>query len=143
MTDSTLAHSQKPGQTQAPTVWPTLRYDDARTAIRFLVDVLGFEEALVVDGDPSDVVAHAELRWPEGGAVMLGSNSAPDLDEPIPAGTGSVYVVTNVPDAVYARVRNTDARIILDIHEASYGSRTFTIRDNEGVYWTFGTYRGA
>jgi uncharacterized glyoxalase superfamily protein PhnB len=43
---------------------------------RFLVDVLGFTEALVVPG-PDGSITHAELRWPEGGAVMLGSTGHP------------------------------------------------------------------
>ncbi len=55
-------------ETPAPTVWPALRYDDAPAAVRFLVDVLGFTETLVVPG-PEGSIAHAELRWPEGGAV--------------------------------------------------------------------------
>lgn len=31
----------------APQVWPTLRANDARALIRFLVDVVGFEETIV------------------------------------------------------------------------------------------------
>lgn len=44
-----------------PTVWPALRYDDARAAIRFLVEVFGFAETLVVPDEDDDVVL-AELR---------------------------------------------------------------------------------
>ena len=57
--------------TPSPTAWPALRAADAPALIRWLVDVLGFTETLVVrDGD---LVAHAELAWPPGGGVMLGS----------------------------------------------------------------------
>ena len=38
-------------------VWPTLVYDDARTAIRFLTDAFGFVESLVVAGEPDPAVA--------------------------------------------------------------------------------------
>jgi uncharacterized glyoxalase superfamily protein PhnB len=62
---------------EQPTVWPRLRYDDAPGAIRFLVDVFGFREALVAPDDQGDVV-HAELRRPEGGGVMLGSTKHTD-----------------------------------------------------------------
>ena len=57
--------------TAAPMVWPTLRAKDAPGLIRFLVEGFGFREAEVVaDGE---VVNHAELRWPLGGGIMLGS----------------------------------------------------------------------
>ena len=55
----------------APQVWPTLRARDARALIGFLVDAFGFEET-AVNGD-RDRVHHAELAWPFGGGVMLGS----------------------------------------------------------------------
>ena len=57
--------------TPPPQVWPTLRANDARGLIRFLVDVVGFEETAVYG--EGDVVHHAELSWPPGGGVMLGS----------------------------------------------------------------------
>jgi len=41
--------------------------------MRFLVEVLGFEETALYSGDSEDVVVHAEARWPEGGGVMFGS----------------------------------------------------------------------
>jgi hypothetical protein len=53
--------------TTPPTVWPALRYRDARAAIRFLVEAFGFEERLVVPGEGDRDVVHAELRWPPGG----------------------------------------------------------------------------
>src|SRR6202035_4993328 len=57
--------------TPAPQVWPSLRARDARALIRFLVDAFGFEETVVyADGD---VVHHAQLSWPEGGGIILGS----------------------------------------------------------------------
>ena len=49
-------------KTPPPTVWPTLRATDARALIRFLVDVVGFEETAVYG--EGDVVHHAELSWP-------------------------------------------------------------------------------
>ena len=59
-----------------PTVWPALRARDARRLIRFLVDALGFEETVVYGDQPDgsgDTVVHAELAWPLGGGIMLGS----------------------------------------------------------------------
>ncbi|QYN16789.1 VOC family protein [Amycolatopsis sp. DSM 110486] len=131
--------------TPQPTVWPALRYDDAPAAVRFLVDVLGFEETLVVPGGAERAIGHAELRWPEGGAVMLGSTGGPadEVHDAMKPGTGAVYVVSDHVDAIHARVRAAGADITLDLHDTDYGSHTFSLRDPEGNSWTIGTYRGA
>ncbi|MFR0354471.1 VOC family protein [Streptomyces sediminimaris] len=129
-------------QPTAPQVWPTLRAHDARALIRFLVDAFGFEES-VVYGD-GDLVEHAQLNWPEGGGVMLGSErggTRPGTG-PTPPGAFSAYVVTADPDAVHARAKATGAEIITDLHVTDYGSRDFTARDPEGNRWYFGTYAG-
>ncbi|GAA4632167.1 VOC family protein [Actinoallomurus vinaceus] len=123
-------------------IWPALRYKDAHAAIRFLVDAFGFEEVAVYEND--DRVEHAELRAPGGGGVMLGS--AARTDSPIadlPPGTGSVYVVTDEPDALYERAVAAGATVVQGLRDEDYGSRGFTVRDPEGVFWSFGTYAGA
>ena len=63
-------------KTPPPQVWPTLRARDARSLIRFLVDAFGFEETAVYG--EGDKVEHAQLSWPLGGGIMLGS----ERDEP-------------------------------------------------------------
>ncbi|MFI6559195.1 VOC family protein [Streptomyces sp. NPDC050534] len=129
-------------QPPAPQVWPTLRAHDARALIRFLVEALGFEET-VVHGD-GDRVDHAQLSWPEGGGVMLGSvrEEADPLTGPTPPGAFSAYVVTADPDAVHARAKAAGADITTDLHVTDYGSRDFAARDPEGNRWYFGTYAG-
>lgn len=130
-------------ETPAPTVWPALRFDDAPAAVRFLVDVVGFTEALVVPGDDG-TIAHAELRWPEGGGVMLGSVRPPDgIHDAMKPGTGAVYVVSDHVDEIYARVKKAGAEITDDLNDTDYGSHGFSLRDAEGNAWTIGTYRGA
>jgi uncharacterized glyoxalase superfamily protein PhnB len=124
-----------------PTVWPALRYDDAPGALRFLTDVLGFREALVVPDDTGDIV-HAELRWPEGGAVMLGSTKHCEL-APLHSGANSIYVVSDRVDELHDRCRAAGADIVGELEDTDYGSHTFTLRDAEGNLWTVGTYRGA
>lgn len=128
--------------TPPPQVWPTLRANDARALIRFLVDVLGFEET-VVYGD-GDVVQHAELSWPLGGGIMLGSARNDSEDRwAIRPGTFGAYVVTDEPDALCERIRAANGDIADEPHDTDYGSRDFAIRDPEGNRWSFGTYRGA
>ena len=121
-------------------IWPCFRYDDARAAIRFLVDVLGFTEAAVYG--EGDRVEHAELRWPEGGGIMLGSARPDSAIAGLPAGVGSAYVVTDSPDAIHDRVLAAGGNIVHPLQEEDYGSRGFTCRDPEGVHWSFGTYAG-
>jgi uncharacterized glyoxalase superfamily protein PhnB len=124
--------------TPAPQVWPTLRARDARALIRFLVDVVGFEETAVY-GD-GDSVHHAELSWPLGGGIMLGS--VRDDRWALEAGTFGAYVVADDIDGLYERALAGGADILDKPHDTDYGSRDFALRDPEGNRWSFGTYRG-
>jgi len=128
--------------TPTKTVWPTLNYADAPAAIRFLTEVFGFEERLVVPGE-AGVVEHAQLRWPEGGGVMLGS-AGRDGNEfsQRPTGAGSVYVVTDRPDDIHERAMAAGAPLVRELQDEDYGSRGFSVRDPEDNIWSFGTYKG-
>lgn len=124
-----------------PQVWPTLRARDARGLIRFLVDVVGFREVVVYGS--GDVVDHAQLAWPAGGGIMLGTaRNTTDDAWALQPGTFGAYVVTAEPDALYARLVAGGADITQELSEKDYGSRDFAIRDPEGNKWSFGTYRG-
>ena len=130
-----------PPDAPTPQVWPTLRARDARGLIRFLVDAFGFEET-VVYGE-GDVVNHAQLSWPLGGGIMLGSVRQDDDDPwPLQPGSTGCYVVTDDPDALHARAVAAGAEITTGLHDTDYGSRDFAARDPEGNRWNFGTYRG-
>jgi uncharacterized glyoxalase superfamily protein PhnB len=124
-----------------PQVWPTLRAKDARALIRFLVDAFGFEEtAVYADGD---LVAHAQLSWPLGGGVMLGSQRPAEGDRwPLEPGTFGAYVVTDEPDALFSRAVAAGAEVLREPYDTDHGSRDFEVRDPEGNRWSFGTYRG-
>jgi uncharacterized glyoxalase superfamily protein PhnB len=125
----------------APQVWPTLRARDARALIKFLTEAFGFEETVVYgDGDQVD---HAQLSWPPGGGIMLGSARDADDDQwPLRPGTFGGYVVTDDPDGLHDRAVKAGAEITTGLHETDYGSRDFAARDPEGNHWSFGTYRG-
>ena len=127
--------------TPPPQVWPTLRARDARALIRFLVDAFGFQETAVYgEGDRVD---HAELSWPPGGGIMLGSERPGGDPGPTPPGSFSAYVVTGDPDALLARAVAAGAPVVGELHETDYGSRDFAVLDPEGNRWYFGTYPGA
>ncbi|MFJ5925842.1 VOC family protein [Kitasatospora sp. NPDC092948] len=127
-----------------PQVWPTLRARDARALIAFLVEAFGFEATSVyTDGDH---VSHAELAWPPGGGIMIGSEKDPAESaggsSPLRPGTFGAYVVTDDPDGLYRRAVGAGARVVAELHDTDYGSRDFSVRDPEGNHWSFGTYRG-
>ena len=125
-------------------IWPVLNYRDAPAAIAFLTDVIGFAAAFVVHGEDEGRVQHAELRWPEGGGIMLGSASMRgNVFEQLPLGAASVYVVTAQPDMLYERAVAAGAKVERELRDEEHGSRGFTIRDPEGNLWSFGTYAGS
>jgi uncharacterized glyoxalase superfamily protein PhnB len=106
--------------------------------IRFLVEAFGFEEVVTyADGDD---VGHAQLNWPLGGGVMLGS--VRDLTLPPFPGSAAAYVVTNDPDGLFEKATRAGATISTPLHDTEYGSRDFSALDPEGNLWSFGTYRG-
>jgi uncharacterized glyoxalase superfamily protein PhnB len=123
----------------AQSIFPALRYRDARGAIDWLGKAFGFEAGLVVDSS-GDNVAHAELKLGED-RVMLGSESD-GSDERLPhkAGGSSVYVIVADPDAHFARATSAGAEIVFEPYDTDYGSREYTARDPEGNFWSFGTY---
>lgn len=126
-------------------VWPILHYDDTEAARRFLVDVVGFREAVVVRDDGGDIV-HAELRWPAGGALLFGGTRHVDG---VHAGlrAAALYIATDDVDAVHERVQRDGGDIIRSPERTEFGAGgpayAFTMLDTEGNMWTFGTYRGA
>jgi uncharacterized glyoxalase superfamily protein PhnB len=141
MTEMTTQSDAQAPTAPPPQVWPALRASDARRLIDFLVTAFGFEE-VVVHGD-GGLIHHAELAWPEGGGIMLGSvREDPNKAWPVKPGGFGAYVVTSDPDAVHARAVAAGAEITLGLSETDYGSREFAARDPEGNLWSFGTYRG-
>ncbi|WP_169944381.1 VOC family protein [Microbispora sp. H11081] len=127
--------------TPAPQVWPTLRASNARALIAFYVEAFGFEETAVYgEGDRVD---QAQLSWPAGGGIMMGSvRDAPDDKWNLPPGTFGAYAVTDDPDTLFARATAAGARVVMEPYDTDYGSREFVVRDPEDNLWSFGTYRG-
>ncbi len=92
-----------------------------------------------------ELVEHAELTWPLGGGVMLGSaRRATEAAGagPTRPGAFSAYVVTDDPDGLFKRAKAAGATITREPHDTDYGSRDFSAADPEGNHWSFGTYRG-
>jgi uncharacterized glyoxalase superfamily protein PhnB len=123
-----------------PSIFPTLRYTDAKAAIRQLTEGLGFTELSVYEaGDGS--VLHAELVQGNG-AVMIGSKGRGGVFDTAmkDAGPAGVYVVVDDVDAHHERAVEHGVEILMPPTDQDYGSRDYTARDAEGNIWSFGTY---
>ncbi|NNU28658.1 VOC family protein [Isoptericola sediminis] len=121
-------------------LWVTLRYADADTALDWLRAV-GFTER-VVDRDEQDptVVQHAELEWPGGGGLMLGTHrDSPAW--PVEPGHGATYAVTDDVDGTYEAALGAGGRAVAPPADQPYGGRGASVADPEGNLWNFGSYR--
>ena len=78
-------------------VWPILSFRDAHKSAAFLRDAFGFEETSV-HGDGT-TVQHAELSWPEGGGIMLGSART----DPVPHAYADAYAESRSDAERHAR----------------------------------------
>lgn len=137
---STPAPSSPSSAAPYGAVWPAFNARDARALMAYLTDVLGFVENVVYpDGDD---VGHAQLDWPEGGGIMLGTYR-PDQEWKREPGSAGTYLVTADVDAAYARAQAGGADIVRPLGDTEYGSREFAVRDPEGNLWSIGTYPGS
>jgi uncharacterized glyoxalase superfamily protein PhnB len=131
--------------TAAPTVWPSLSYRDAPAGIAFLTDAFGFvANGVHRDDDDPNIVHHAQLDWPPGGGVMLGSSPRPE-NMTDPTGRGSTYcVVRSVAevDPLFERATAAGATVVRPPADQDYGGRNFVVKDPEGNQWSFGDYPG-
>jgi uncharacterized glyoxalase superfamily protein PhnB len=124
---------------------PAFRYHDAKAAIAWLCDVLGFVRHAMYEGGSGEI-NHAELTL-NGGMIMLGSAKDDEhglrFKSPSELGgveTSSAYVVVPDADAVHARAVAAGAEIVRPLQNTDYGSREFAVRDPEGHTWSLGTY---
>jgi uncharacterized glyoxalase superfamily protein PhnB len=127
----------------AVTMFPFLRYHDARAAIAWLVQAFGLDERGVYPG-ADNTIAHAELGW-AGSVVMLGTarDDAFGLKTPRELGgaTQGIYLYVPDIDGHYARAKAAGAEIVYQLRDTEYGSREYGACDLEGHLWSFGTYQ--
>ncbi|MBZ9773174.1 VOC family protein [Mesorhizobium sp. CO1-1-8] len=130
-----------PTTTEAPRLYPALRYKKAAKMIDWLGEAFGFSvRARYGEGD---AVHHAELVFGSS-MIMLGTVRDDDygkmVGEPGSGGGKSIYIAVDDADAAYAKARKASATIIQELTNRDYGSHEFICRDPEGNVWSFGTY---
>lgn len=118
-------------------LWQTIRCEDANAMIDWLL-AIGFTEQAVYrrEGDER-IVDHAQMLWPEGGGLMLGSATEGGVWSSRP-GTAATHLDTRDPDGVHAKAVAAGAESIEDPSDKDYGGRSGGVRDPEGNLWSFG-----
>jgi uncharacterized glyoxalase superfamily protein PhnB len=144
MTDAPTGTTTETTRATRGGIWAGVSYRDALAGIRFLVEVLGFEEQLVVT-DPADpgTVVHSQMRWPEGGILQAATYVADNEFVQAP-GAQAVYVITADPQAVWERCQAAGVEVVRPPESPDYDPEGmgFSIRDPEGNIFSFGTYAG-
>jgi uncharacterized glyoxalase superfamily protein PhnB len=127
------------------TIIPTMKYQNAQSAIEWLCSAFGFEKHLIVQGE-NDNIAHAQLTL--GSAmIMLGSVSNDEYGKLIQTpkklyglNTQAPYIIVENIDEHYKKAVQEGAEIVIEIKDEDYGGRGCTCRDKEGHIWNFGSY---
>jgi uncharacterized glyoxalase superfamily protein PhnB len=119
-------------------IFPTFRYADAKAAIAWLKDTLGFEELSVMEGE-GGTIDHAELVIADN-VIMLGSDRS-ETEDRFATAHCVTYVTIDGVDAHYERAKQAGAKVEMEITDQPYGSREYAVSDPEGNVWCFGTYR--
>ena len=124
---------------------PTLKYEDAATAIEWLCKAFGFKKHLVVPGENGSI-RHAQLTLGED-MIMLGSagDTAFDQLQKSPGavggvGTQSPYVIIDDVDSHCETARAEGAEILMEPEDQHHGGRFYSCRDPQGHLWNFGSY---
>ena len=124
------------------TIFPILRYSDARGAIRWLCAAFGFEQIFCVP-ESGEYVRHAQLKLDKN-LIMVGSVRTDDgvtSPKALGAATQMLAVYVEDPDAHFQRARAAGAQILYPPQNTDFGSREYHVLDLEGHPWTFGTFR--
>ncbi|MCC0098868.1 VOC family protein [Streptomyces flavotricini] len=123
-----------------PSICPTLRYRDAKAAVRLITEAFGFSQIAVYEGEDGAVM-HAELAYGNG-LVMLGSKGTGSVFDKAMGDGGpvGVYVVVDDVDAHHRRAAEHGVEVLMEPTDQDYGSRDYMARDAEGNIWSFGTY---
>ena len=123
------------------TVFPILRYNDARAAIRWLCDALGFELLFSVP-ESGPVVRHAQLTLGPN-LIMVGSvRPADGLSSPAVLGSASQALCIHVDevDAAFHRILGAGGPVPSSPVVSDIGFLEFHVLDPEGHPWVVSSF---
>ncbi len=117
---------------------PVVPYEDIRAGHDFLVDVLGFTSAGVVE-DGTGTVVHGEVRAGEQRIWLhaaAGGLTTPKLSG---SATGGIVVHVADVDAHFEHAKAHGATILREPTDEDYGQREYGLQDPEGHNWYIAT----
>lgn len=125
-----------PDYSPDPQVVPYLLYEDAGTAMAWLVGAFGFTER-VRDQLSDGTVRHGELLLDGGGVIMLGSAGVA-FRGPAKLGEVTQLVCVTITDLLAHRERAQAAGAeVSEISVRAGRARSYTVDDPEGHRWYF------
>jgi len=128
-----------------PTLCPCLAYRDAPAAIAWLEQAFGLKILMTVPGDTPDVIVHSELALGDEVVMVYSAQDGDAMNMKSPLDLGginqSLYFVVDEVDARFARAKAAGAEVVREPTDEEYGGRDWVVKDPEGHYWSFGTYR--
>lgn len=121
------------------TIFPILRYENARAAIGWLETVFGFE--LVFSVPPTgETVRHARLMLVDN-IIMVGSSRAEEahFKSPLILKAMTQALCVFVPDvkAHFQQAKAAGAEIVSPLEVTDFGSQEYHVHDCEGHLWIF------
>jgi uncharacterized glyoxalase superfamily protein PhnB len=120
-------------------VVPTVRISERRLLTQW-VDALGLELTAVYPPE-GEVVDHAQLRFGEGWIMAGTPREGVHGQTP---GHSSLYLVVDHDsdvDALHARATAAGMRSEREPEDQDYGGRGCTLRDDDGNWWSVGSYQ--
>ena len=124
------------------TIFPILRYADARAAIQWLTDAFGFVLVFSVP-ESGPYVRHAQLQL--GSSIVMLGSVRPDegLSSPAITGAPTQALCIHVEDvhAVFRRAQASGAHVLSPPSISDVGYLEFHVSDPEGHPWTFSSFQ--
>jgi uncharacterized glyoxalase superfamily protein PhnB len=122
------------------TIFPILRYTDARGAVEWLCIAFSFRVLFSVP-ESGQFVRHAQLALGTN-LIMLGSVRKDEMESPQTLGKATQALCVYVPDidAHFERAQLAGAKITAPLQDTGLGFREYHAEDPEGHLWVFGTY---
>jgi uncharacterized glyoxalase superfamily protein PhnB len=124
-------------------IYPSLFYRDASSAIDWICKAFGFEVLMRIPGEKPDQIAHSELKLGDG-IIMVGSaENDPSMRSPLDLEGlhQGLYIYIENVDEHFSRAKSAGATIEQEPKDEDYGGRVYGVRDPEGHRWWFGNYR--
>ncbi len=124
---------------------PILRYKNAKKAIEWLCESLGFKVFLEVPGEGNNVI-HARLVLEEN-MIMIGSlgregkiEKSFKSPEDIGGVTQCAFLYAENPEIIYGLALKSGVGIIEHLSDFQFGGQSFSCRDLESHIWVISSH---